>query len=495
MSLLSLPAELVDRILLQAVLTRGIKRGLRLRLVNKWFSQNVQSALFESRLLDSFDTGATGILCDWHIEKDHGKSKLWHSYLVHRVLNETSLSHPRYLIIRDIAQRVCDETGADLKPTIETLCWPALKYASNPDSDSELKSNPSNPNIDLLCAAAYLNLIPLAKRLMQEGHSPRDQSCLFTSSSFLLAAWAGNSEMLEIFQKTLPDSLETHLNEINGSEWGGLMELKLPIEDPSHWAMRVNPEAIIGAAMCGDLSMVCRAIYPPSCDSRESPLDGQTSGYLDVFETFSYADLHLSIIRDLLDEAQYASWNVEVYKYLQSFQDREESRDNLTQCLVMHAGCGNLEMVRYFLDAGADLSGFVWHQDFQFPLGVACQYGREDIVDLLLERGANLNYNYGTWPYIESALSIAAKAGNFAIVRKLVEGGCTTGWVSAFSSAVFIEHTAMVKYLLYLGRKRGIFTNGDGEWALETSKNLGLESMVELLQNLGITLQEDRWLG
>ena len=148
-----------------------------------------------------------------------------------------------------------------------------------------------------------------------------------------------------------------------------------------------------------------------------------------------------------------------------------------------HARLGNLRMVRYRLDAGASIHGsyVLWGN----PLVAACRWGHEDIVDFLLSRGTDPDYK-GEKLSVFPTLFIVAKAGNFAIVRKLVESGAKVGFEEAFFSAVQLKYTVMVRYLLDFGRKMGFDVKEGGCLISREAKSSGLESMVELLQEEGI---------
>ena len=476
MLLLNLPSELIDKILLCAVLTRGVKRALRLRLVCsefsflsafqsflqltdyiERFSRDICPALYQSRLLDSFQTGR--ILSEWYIRNDHGMSTFWHSYLVYRVLNGTNPPQHRFLDIRQVAERICEDTGADLASTVETLCWPALQQGTNPGSDAILEREPSNPGLNLLCVAAYLNLIPMAKRLLQEGHSPTGDSRLF-SSPMRLAAWAGNTHMLELFQE--------HMPELEGFD---------PALLRNDWRGKVGPASIMGAAIRGDVDMVRLAVYPPS---RATP---SSTDFID--QPFGSVDRR-SDIGNPLHLAQSATKNVEVYKYLEKFFAEPS---DLSLSLAKHARLGNLEMVRYLLDAGADTRG-ICRRDGN-PVVEACRWCHEDVVDLLLERGADPNFD-GDKERIQgdNPVAMAAEAGSLAIVRKLIDVGADLGRIEtgyrALYKAVHLEHEAMVKLLLKSGVDLGDY--GDGGPLLESAMSEGLDSMVELLQQEGATL-------
>jgi len=425
------------------------------------FSQALPPALFESRLLDFFNTEK--ILRYWAIENDHGATKFWHSYLVYRVQNE--IHQPcqrRYLDLRLVAQRVCEETGTDLETTIDALCWPALKQCTIPDINSKLEKEPLSPNLDLLCAAAYLNHIPVAQRLLREGYSPHTESHLFLSP-MELAAWAGNTQMLQMFQENVP--------ELEGLDPGLL-------SDPD-WRGKVGPASIKGAAARGDIEMVRLAIYPPS---RAAP---ESTDFVD--QVFGSVSRRRTPGIDL-SRAQSTTRDVEVYKYLEGFFPEPS---NLSLALVYHARWGNLEMVRYLLDAGADTRGVSGRR--YNPLAEASRRCHEDVVDLLLDRGADPNF-HGDENIVAgvSAMRLVAASGSLAMVHKLItrggdlffeDMGIEMGY-HALHAAVQLENTEMVKYLVAAGVDLNIY----GETILQAASREGLDSMVEVLQGEGVSL-------
>lgn len=432
------------------------------RLCAERFSQEIEPAIFASRLLDSFNTEK--VLSNWYIKNDHGAAKFWHSYLVYRVQNEMSTpsSQRRYLDIGLVAKRVCEETGADVGATIETLCWPALQQGTKPSTNSKLEKEPESPDLDLLCAAAYLNFIPIAKRLLQEGHSPHSESHLF-SSPMKLAAWAGNAQMLEIFQEHVPELENFDPFLVVNRNWRG----------------KVGPASIRGAAIRGDIEMVRLAVYPPS----RAALDSTDF----VGKAFGSIDRHSSI-GNVLASAQWVTRNVEVYKYLDSFFSEPH---DVSSALAVHAHLGNLEMVRYLLDSGADTRGVLGR--IGNPLVEACRRCHEDVIDLLLEHGADPNFEGDEERSIAGNPTVTAAAkGSLVIVRKLIDHGADIDYgykgiemgQLALDAAVHLEHTAMVKFLVAAGVDLGV----NGESIMRSASSQGVDSMVEVLRGEGVTL-------
>ena len=279
----------------------------------------VQPALFETRLLDDFPR-ARAAAATWYAGKDHGGTALLHAYLMYRVQNETRPHQRRFLDIRKVAERVCEEsTTQDLVSTMETLCWLALPAAMDPSTNTKLENEPLgsglSSGLDLLCAAAYLNVIPLAKKLLQEGHCPTSESHLFPSP-MQLAAWAGNANLMELFQESLPEYDEKGLR-----------------------------ESLIGAAISGDIKLARLAAYPPSWNTPITDVAAEKFGKLPFVRG----------VRLMLVAALSATRDPEVDQYFSSLVTKPHGF--LATQARNHAFLGNVEMLRYLLDAGADIQG------------------------------------------------------------------------------------------------------------------------------------------
>jgi hypothetical protein len=201
MELMELPLELLHIILVYAALGRGVKRALRLRLVCKTFVDMVHPALFETHLMDSsrFPVG-TAL---WQLWNQHGADKLWHEYLVYRVVEEKDAT-------------VCQETenALNLRATVEALCWLVLKHGTRYENnfydwgpirmEQSKQKHKANLDLNLLSAAAHFDILPLAKRLLAEGHSPTSHNYLFAPPT-QIAAQAGNIAILKLFQEQVPE--------------------------------------------------------------------------------------------------------------------------------------------------------------------------------------------------------------------------------------------------------------------------------------------------
>lgn len=256
MELFDLPSELFHEILVYAVLVRSVRRALRLRLVCKKFYYEIKPALFKSRLLDNFRAVNVGEF--WYLKNQHGAEEFWHSYLVYRVQNETDPGIGRFTEIRCMAQDICREAEMDMLVAIDGLCWLALEKITQWCGHISRENVPGSCRercrpMSLLSAAAYFNPKSLAEALLLDQHCPDDDNNGPFPSPMQVAACRGHFEMLELFQRHMP---ETKVYPTLDNRWT--------------WSGKAGFSPIIGAAIRADMAMLRLAFYPPSRDSPES---------------------------------------------------------------------------------------------------------------------------------------------------------------------------------------------------------------------------------
>lgn len=469
--LLDLPVEVLHRILLFSTLFQGVQRALRLKLVCKHFKTCLQSALFESRLLDDFIVKRTQSELDfmqaWYIDNDLAVAKFWQSYLLYRVRNERDPEIGRFVEIRQIAEDFCGQTNAEYEKTIDGLCWLALERGVHYSGHRECWRDPPrpdveapNPSVHLLSAAAYFGHLPLARLLLSEGHCPTSGNGLFPSP-MQLAAWAGNAEMLKLFQEHLLEFEE--------------IPPRFQMDDRT-WRGKTGPGAIKGAALSGDMQMLQLAIYPPSRATPDNTdFAGQPWGKVDS-NSKPGADLRAAL---------YFSKTWEVFQYIDSFFEKSILIDGNHKFLLLeqYSELGNVEMVQQLLNAGVDVHGRPRHN----PLQIAARYCKLDVVDLLLKRGADPNDD--TLQFRHHPLLAAVLGDSVAVVRKLFEHGADTDakWELLYI-AVEHQNIAMLELLLEhfdVGYLRSVYLNGpniDYRRLLKKVSDDGLESMLQVLQ-------------
>ena len=396
----------------------------------------------------------------WYIRRNYGAEKLWQSYLVYRVQNESDPGRGRFFEIRQVAEHLCQQTEAEYETTLDALCWLALERGSCAPGFQEgwqawnnRDDKAPNPGLNLLSAAAYLGHINLARQLLPDGHCPTLDNYLFPSP-VQLAAWAGNADMLRLFQEHLPEFEETP-----------------PRYHPDHqnWRGKTGPGSIKGALIREDMDMVRLAVYPPS---RATPDNADFSG-----QPFGHVDPESKPGFDLQD-ALFCVKTWEAFQYINAFFSESIllSENSCSVLLARYTELGNTEMVRQLLDAGADIHG--GERTNCNPLTIASRYCHEDVVDLLLERGADPNYQ--ELQQRGSPLMAATAGGSMAIVLKLLDHGASVEGVEwhLLHNAVRLEHTAMVELMLGLHN----WSDSERRRVLKEATENGLDSMVLLLQ-------------
>ncbi|CAH0002521.1 unnamed protein product [Clonostachys byssicola] len=428
----------------------------RLRSVCKAFNHVFRDALIQAQVLDHLaplpdDPPYNKIqpLAYWQTRTDDGAQKLWHSYIAQMVQKGVNPS-VRYLPnapeiswcaeIREISQLICDRVPhADLAKTIDALCWLGfggelgglghLWYFNSQVAQLSVEEQGEfRRNINLLSAAAYLNHLPLARELLAEHADPTLNDFLFPAP-IEAAARGGNMEMLQLLQEILPEpepEQEHPLEQQEIPSWylvNPNVDWEPEDEDnpgrPLHSTMgsvpctgKADPRAIVGAAATGNLQVLEAALYPPSrSDTNSSDFFGQPYGRVKPYSSPGRA------LKSIMVHSR--TW--QVYSRLASFfhDFYKSQQEEATFHLQMFAEFGNYEIVKNLLERGV-----AWHgsnRRYAPPMHAAARHGREDIVDLLIKHGANINQ---PGPAVfKSPLYQAVKSRSIKIVQKFLDMG------------------------------------------------------------------------
>ncbi|KAK6821359.1 hypothetical protein PG987_015759 [Apiospora arundinis] len=463
-AILRLPGEVLHLILVQSALCRGVKRALRLRLVCKTFDKVIYyRALFESHLLDHehvkrYNSRTAVYLCN---SNDHGVAKLWHNYLVYRVIGERDIAIGRFVEIRSLAQAIVQaDPSKGLRSVVDSLCWLALDNGAMAPSLYEnwrragandlefgnlnMTQHPE-PRLNLLAAATLFDMMPLVSELLAEGRSPTRHNNLLPPA-IQVAAQSGNTAMLELF--------------LGHSSVSGF-----------------EPYSVYGAAVRGDLEIM-KLVLPADGGHK-----GQHNGYGRTIQT-------LGIPSKTLKQARRVTLNPKVYGYLSNAwaPGPRNGRAPSYADLASHAGRGNMDMVKYLLAQGVPVDG-TNTEELESALEQACRRGHDDIVDLLMKRGADPEFTgHALWGAVP--MRMAASAGHISIVRKLMDHGakienhgggpgCGSN-ASALHWAFLAEHTQMAALLM----ERGASIR-EGDALATTLAHLDYESMLEVVREHG----------
>jgi len=414
--------------------------------------------------------------------KSYGAAALWHGYFVLLCRQKTSradsLFTRRINEIRSVADVLirhgqAREDEAHWDEVIDRLCWLTVDCSRSGNEiwhgriPMSVHHQEPNLGLSILSAATYFGYASLVRQLLDEGHDPTLNDYLFPAAMYI-ATRIGRPDMLLLLQQHLPQWEEPR---------------------PGEWRSKIGPESLNGACARGELDLVRLCLYPPSrmipdeggsLEERQMSILGQKPGTIPP----------VSPLGQYMARAMHFVRSPEVHRYLDSLVAWPDERwqPHLPPLYVTTmAEAGNLAMVRYHLDKGG--------KPYNGPyLGVplakavmACSY---DVVDLLLERGADPNEYKRRG---RTLLTVAVTTGSMAMMRKLVDAGLKVRdpqvWPDldadwrALRQAVKMEHRAMVELLLDMGAG----TESGRVSVLRTAENLGLESMADLLRSRGIT--------
>jgi ankyrin repeat protein len=408
------------------------------------FEANLTRAIYESRIMDMINSNK--ILEHGKPPFRHGGEKFVHSYLTYRVSGKKG--NP-LRAIHEIAIVICSETDKSMTTVIDELCWLALSRGFSTVGKSEFAKPLAEQRQLLLPAAAYYNLIPLARRLLSEGcDNPRYPSRWYHlfPDPIHIAAVSGHAEMLDLLLDhcyALVDEHEYH---------------RLAL-----W--RLN-----GPACRGDIEQL-------KVELRHGLYESSSSESINNKKDIVHSSIESADVWGAMSHAT----TPEAYRFLyeileQCFPEDPIPRSLLGQHLAVNARYGNTAIVKILLDLGAD----IYH-----ALLRACEKGHVSVVDLLLNHGADPNVCEGN-PSSNTPLGLAAKRGSTPIVRKLLDHGAdpnyrgNRGIIHPLRMAFRMEDKALIQLLLDRGAE------SPGEDMMRICKRRGLESMVEMLQELGV---------
>ncbi|KAA8894720.1 ankyrin repeat-containing domain protein [Sphaerosporella brunnea] len=149
------------------------------------------------------------------------------------------------------------------------------------------------------------------------------------------------------------------------------------------------------------------------------------------------------------------------------------------------AACeGHLEIVNILLERGADVN--LVGGDYGTALGIAAWYGHKEIVNILLERGADVNLVGGLYG---TPLEIAAQCGYKEIVNTFLERGADVNlagghYGTPLGRAAWYGYQEIVNILLERGADVNIVGGGYGT-ALEAAASIGNREIVNVLLERG----------
>ncbi|KAK1146894.1 hypothetical protein N8T08_002220 [Aspergillus melleus] len=148
-------------------------------------------------------------------------------------------------------------------------------------------------------------------------------------------------------------------------------------------------------------------------------------------------------------------------------------------------------VVQMLLDLGADVSAppYADGRDHGDALNIAASQGYDRLVHMLLDNGADLNYES---PRSRTPIIAAARGGHEEVVQVLLEWGGTIG--EAFISAADGGQVHLLRYLLQKGvdvHKKDNLGRTIGMEALERAIITKNPAVISILVDLGVPINHD----
>jgi ankyrin repeat protein len=183
---------------------------------------------------------------------------------------------------------------------------------------------------------------------------------------------------------------------------------------------------------------------------------------------------------------------------------KELSQDLVKEFVI--AAHAELDKVKEMLAQEPALLNVRYEETGESPLEAASHMGNRPIADYLLAQGApltictaamlgqadqvakfladNPEQVHAVGAHGFTLLFHIALSGNTDIAQMVHDRGGRAGIDQALHAAIFTRHIAMAKWLLEHGAKTDT-TNFQGKTPLQTAVALGLDDMVQLLQDQG----------
>ncbi|RYC66041.1 hypothetical protein CHU98_g149 [Xylaria longipes] len=446
MHLFELPPELVQLIFEYIVKSRQLERVMRIRIVSRQFKANIDYLIFRLRLLSQLAYSD----CSFRNMEHPFRYKLAlpsyvRSYLVYQVLRERSTTSSLGRIYR-AAKAICEKDGNTGDEAVITCTNSLMRRAMatcivtllrEPTAKERTKCSDADLEADLYVAAIYLDKQSYVEGLIADGVELCDVCSGVFGSAFYAATRQGN---LASQQREILDSA-SFLGHQDAFDFAlDMRPISLPEESETR---RYN----------GDVRVLERAIRTMPSPQRHERVAAMLGPQNLVF--------------------------------------RQRGIEGLTGWLQHWAWLGEIDMVRYFLDKGAD-PNCIKHGCRKVPLFSATRSDNEAIVKVLLEAGADPNIphppdlDYKS-PFIpHSPLMEAVWRGNIAIVKLLLSNGANVdyGRPPPIVLAAFKEHMVLFRLLREHGAR--LDTPETGGWAMALAKRDGLSSMVDVLVREGV---------
>lgn len=149
---------------------------------------------------------------------------------------------------------------------------------------------------------------------------------------------------------------------------------------------------------------------------------------------------------------------------------------------------GNAQKVKNAIDRGFDVNErYNFKGEIISPIVEAALRGNTEIVDLLLEAGANPN---GALQNGETALAVAAQNGEYTIASKLLEAGADPNTVTPVGTAMAVAANIAIMQVLWSNNANPNIPDKDGNIPIVGSITTRTYEAVFFLRLIGTNLNE-----
>ncbi|KAH7413616.1 ankyrin repeat-containing domain protein [Phaeosphaeria sp. MPI-PUGE-AT-0046c] len=483
MGLLDIPTELFDQILFEAFRVRGLKRGVRLMLVNKLFARRIMQVVHRHRLLDRL----------FSLPRIHTRfysPKVMASYLQYRVSQEPDHGNPMLNCIKEIAMEIhLDRVASNLEHSSLESCIAQLCSVSMIRSDEKL--------------SRFQQIFEQQEKLLEEDYNGRlFGAALCTNTLNIVRRCIGKDPelLVQMDRFTRCDLFSPHLE--LAAQYGdeALLEFLLTSQT-TNFNRKLRALLFVRTARANRIELL-DFVY--NFKRTETPWDFGQQASDHQYEAIA---LYEAVRTTSFETLKYIH---ELRKVYPTWPKSPIFRESLLADCAMR---GFADSTAYWLSQGADAQGMP-NMNAPYitnhPIIRACKSSSAQIavVDLLIKHGADPSVTIATAAsrgrtslvreLLErritpvKALTGAAKGPYLDVVRLLLDAGVdvneSTGEGSPLASAIALEHTELFRFLI----KRGadLHAHETAESCVTRARADGLESMLELLRENGVHVEE-----
>ena len=484
MDLCELPFPVLRCIIENSVIAVGLYKAVRLRMVCKIFDGEVSRAVFETRIFDFDDELRTRDYSREDPRPQHVGAKdvsrrlkimirKPHAFPYNDITNAIQQhaqlfagenhTHERYI---EYANVLCDTVAMNLSPRSKQKLLRCGESSSTKESRTSPGMRQSDPDIEYL----------------------RDR--IAAASSLKL-----EDEVLKLLDQVDAEDLISHL-------FGHPLVIAARSED-LHFLDRLLNKCQLGRSKRDAL----RPIYHTAAAAASSAGRASNLWRILAYRTFDQKDL------EFYAQAAAKTGKLGVIEWIHQYQYKENRIKSNRRAIQTASQYGHIKLVRKLLDSGVHINaagskenalhcaarggharvarlllerGIRYDQQFDGnPLFLAAGNGHEDVFQVLIDYGANLQAH----DLDERLFNLAARNGEASMLRFLVKHGVNVQKPNVGEKALMLAaghgQEESIKYIASLG----VPLNAEG---LDTSINamlvawsLGRDQIVQLLLDLG----------